>query len=236
MRNLFLIMTLFTSYYNCYSQMLKKEYHKNGKILRQYEVDKDSLNNGFDIYYFESGKISEKKFWKHGKLSDSLFTYDEKGKIISKGFINKNGLLKLYKNNTLYYEGLLDRDKLKGLVVYFKDNDVILSKFFSNAEENGFGIVLDDKSLKPKFIYEIKNDIKNGVLIDFYENGMIKSFRTKPISSANAQYFEFHSNGTLKIIGHKNNGLFNDYVYYLNEKGNIEKRVFYKNGEAIFEE
>lgn len=219
----------------CISQIIKNEYYKSGKIFRSYVINKDSLNNGFDKYYFENGKISEKKNWSEGQLTDSLFAYNEKGEIISKGFVNKNKLLKLYKNDILYYEGLLDKDKLRGIVVYFKNDDIVLSKTFKENKENGFGVLLDDKSLKPRYIYEANNDIRDGVLVDFYENGVVKSFRTKSLQSDNAQFFEFYSTGILKSIGYKSNGVYVGYVYYFREDGKLEKKIFYKDGEIIQE-
>lgn len=227
-----LVLSLFISNI-CYSQIIKKEYYSNGKLLRTFEINKDSLKNGNDVHYFENGKISEKKKWLKGQLVDSLFTYNEKSEIITKGYINDNGLLKLYKNNVLYYEGSLDEDKLKGIVVYFKEDVVVLSKTFDDNKENGFGILLDEKSLKPKFIYEANENVRDGVLVNFYENGIMKSFRSKSLNSKNSQYFEFHPNGVLKSIGYMNDGVYDGYVYFFNDVGKIEEKVFYKNGNVV---
>lgn len=234
MKNLiFLTVVLFSTL--SFSQFIKKQYYKNGKIYRIFETNKYNIKNGNDVLYFENGTISEKKKWKNGKLIDSLFTYNEKGELLTKGFINKTGFLKLYKNNILSYEGQLDKDKLRGIVVYYRNDNVVLSKTFNDNKENGFSLLLDDKSLKPKFIYESNNDKRNGVLIDFYENGIMKTFRTNSLESKNSQYFEFYSNGMLKSIGNKTNGMYSGYVYYFKEDGKIDKKILYENGEIIEE-
>jgi len=217
------------------SQIVKNEYYKNGKIARSYQIDKDGLNTGIEKIYFENGKISQRNSWFKGQLRDSLFTYDENGEIITKGFVTENGLLKLYKNDILYSEGLLDKNTIKGIVLYYKNDNVVLLKTIKENKENGFGILLDDVSLKTKFIYESNNDIRDGVLVDFYENGAIKSFRTRSLQASESQFFEFYSNGILKSAGFKNNGLYNGYVYYFGEDGKLEKKIFYDKGKVIEE-
>jgi antitoxin component YwqK of YwqJK toxin-antitoxin module len=217
----------------CNSQIIKKEFYNTGKLFRTFEVNKDSLKNGDDIHYFENGKISQKKKWSNGKLIDSIFTYNDKGDIVTKGYIDKKNLLRLYKNDVLSYEGFIEDDKLKGIVLYYKDENIVISKTFLNDKENGFGIILDDKSFKPKFIYEANNSIRDGVLINFHESGIIKSFRSKSLNSKNSEYFEFYPNGTIKLIGSMNNGAYDGYVYYFDDNGRNVKKIYYENGNVI---
>jgi antitoxin component YwqK of YwqJK toxin-antitoxin module len=229
---IFLIILALISNFS-FSQIVKKEYYKNGKLFRKFQINKKGLKNGYDFHYFENGTISEKKKWLNNKLTDSIFTYDDKGKIITKGSISEKGLLKLYRNNILEYEGTLEEDKLKGIVVYFKDDNVVLSKTFENDKENGFNVLLDEKSLKPKFMYETNDNVRDGVLVSFYENGIIKTFRSKSLNSKKSQYFEFHPNGVLKSIGYMNFGMYEGYVYFFYDTGKIERKIYYHNGKEI---
>lgn len=233
MKNYSLIVIFFLNISLVNSQIINKEYYENGQLSRTYETDSVGLNHGIELRYFNNGIVSEKKKWNRGQLIDSLFTYNQKGEIIGRGYINAYGLLKVLREDDLSYEGIVNDGKLNGQTLYFKDDKAILLKQFTSDVENGFGIILDDKSLKPKFIYESDDNQRNGILVNFYENAVIKSFRTSSLKSQASQYFEFYPTGGLKIIANMVFGSYHGYVYYFNVDGKIDKRVFYKNGIQV---
>lgn len=115
---------------------------------------------------------------------------------------------------------------------YFDPNgNVIGFKHFENDSVNGYGLILNEKSLRPKYLYESNNGKRDGVIIEFYENGVIKKFRSADIFN-DSQTIRFHENGTIKQIGQTKTGRGHGTVYYFDENGELEKTVEYENGNA----
>ena len=115
---------------------------------------------------------------------------------------------------------------------YFDPNgNVIGFKHFENDSVNGYGLILNENTLRPKYLYESHNGKRDGVIIEFYENGVIKKFRSADIFN-DSQTIRFHENGTIKQIGQTKTGRAHGTVYYFDENGKLGKTVEYENGNV----
>ena len=115
---------------------------------------------------------------------------------------------------------------------YFDPNgNVIGFKHFENDSVNGYGLILNENTLRPKYLYESNNGKRDGVIIEFYENGVIKKFRSADIFN-DSQTIRFHENGTIKQIGQTKTGRGHGTVYYFDKNGKLEKTVEYENGNV----
>jgi len=113
--------------------------------------------------------------------------------------------------------------------LFDQNENIIGLKHFENDTLNGFGFLLYEKTFKPQYLYESNKGKRDGVLISFYENGAIKSFRSADIFN-DSQHIKFHENGTIKEIGKTLKGKAHGTWLYFNNNGILEKKVEYKNG------
>jgi|GEM_PF-5916389 len=115
---------------------------------------------------------------------------------------------------------------------YFDSNGYVIGfKHFENDSVNGYGLILNENTLRPKYLYESNNGKRDGVIIEFYENGVIKKFRSADIFN-DSQTIRFHENGTIKQIGQTKTGRGHGTIYYFDENGKLEKTVEYENGNV----
>ncbi len=126
---------------------------------------------------------------------------------------------------------LFDGKKEGNGYMYNGQNEIVGFKHFENDTVNGFGLSLYNKTKKPKHIYQYNNGKMDGMIISFYENGIIEKFRSSDIFSI-SQKLRFHKNGVIKSIGQTQEGgkAFGTWLY-LNEKGILDRTVEYENGE-----
>ncbi len=108
--------------------------------------------------------------------------------------------------------------------------NIIGFEHYQNDSLNGYGLMLN-KNFRPKYLYEKNNGKRDGVIIEFYENGVIKSFRSADIYH-DSQNIEFHENGTIKRIGQTKTGRGNGLTFYFDENGILEKTVELENGNV----
>src|SRR5690606_25074588 len=113
--------------------------------------------------------------------------------------------------------------------LFDRNENIVGLKHFENDTLNGFGLLLYENTFKPQYLYESNNGKRDGVLIAFYENGVIKSFRSSDLFH-DSQHIEFHENGTIKEIGKTKKGKANGTWLYFDNNGILEKKVEYKNG------
>ncbi|WP_139856768.1 toxin-antitoxin system YwqK family antitoxin [Aequorivita sinensis] len=112
-----------------------------------------------------------------------------------------------------------------------KEN-IVGIRHYENDTLNGFGLLLNENTYKPKYIYQSKNGKPQGVLIDFYDNGIMKKFRTADIFN-DSQILRFHENGVIKEIGQTKMGKAHGTFFYFDVKGKLEKKVEYKEGNVV---
>ncbi|MCH4824577.1 hypothetical protein ML462_15495 [Gramella lutea] len=113
-----------------------------------------------------------------------------------------------------------------------KNENIIGFRHYENDTLNGYGLYLNENTFKPKYLVENNKGKRDGVVIQFYEDGVIKSFRSSDIYN-DSQKIEFHNNGTIKSIGKtKTGGQAQGTWLYFNEKGKLDKTVEYENGNV----
>ncbi len=135
-------------------------------------------------------------------------------------------------NGTMDFKVKTENGLKNGNGYYFDPNgNVIGFKHFENDSVNGYGLILNENTLRPKYLYESNNGKRDGVIIEFYENGVIKKFRSADIFN-DSQTIRFHENGTIKEKRKKKKGRGNGTVYYFDENGKLEKTVEYENGNV----
>lgn len=114
---------------------------------------------------------------------------------------------------------------------YDRNENIIGFKHYRNDSLSGYGLSLRE-NFKPKYLFENNNGKKDGVIIEFYENGVIKSFRNADLFH-DSQKIEFHENGRIKLIGQTKKGRAHGTFYYFNDNGLLDKKVEYINGNNI---
>ena len=139
--------------------------------------------------------------------------------------------LKKYRTDGSKEFEVLTRNGLRvGNGFFFDKNENILGFIhYENDTLNGFGLYLNEKTLRPKYLVEATKGKRDGVLMEFYNDGVIKSFRSADIYN-DSQNIEFHKNGTIKSIGQTKEGRAHGTWLYFDEHGKLEKTVEYENG------
>ncbi|WP_298419419.1 hypothetical protein [uncultured Kordia sp.] len=118
-----------------------------------------------------------------------------------------------------------------GNKIWFDNNQNIIGfEHYENDSLNGFGLMLNE-NFRPKYLFEKNNGQRDGVLISFYESGVIKSFRSADIYH-DSQNIKFHENGTIKSIGQTKKGRGNGTTFYFDQNGILEKTVEMENGNV----
>lgn len=221
--------------YNCKAQVQEKqEYYPDGSLKMTYEINDEGKKDGKEIIYHKNGNKSEERNWVDGNLRDSLYIYNQKGNLIQKGIVLEDGTLKLYESKVLVFESNTIEGKLNGQAKFYKNTNLVMSKMYEEDKESGYNVIFHDSIIIPKYIYHSKEGKRTGLLLEFHENGAIKSFRESKIHS-DGQYFKFNENGTIKLIGYKVKGQLQGWVYKFNNNGKLEKKILYEKGNIIKE-
>ncbi|MFD1096122.1 hypothetical protein [Salegentibacter chungangensis] len=135
-------------------------------------------------------------------------------------------------DGTKEFEVLTKNGLKSGNGFYFDQNENIVGfKHYEKDTLNGYGLILNKDTFRPKYLYETNNGKRDGVMIEFYENGVIKSFRSADIFN-DSQNIKFHENGAIKMIGQTKKGRGNGTVYYFDENGILEETIEYENGNV----
>ena len=111
------------------------------------------------------------------------------------------------------------------------------SKSYKDTMQNGISISYhnDSSIVYPKFIYNYVNDKRGGLLLEFNDNGGLKTIRESSLFD-NGQYITFNENGSIKFICKNEKGQFSGWGYHFDENGKIIKKSFYEEGDVIKEE
>ena len=117
-------------------------------------------------------------------------------------------------------------------ILFDQNENIVGLKHYKNDTLNGYGILLNENNFRPKYLYEVNNGRRDGVLISFYDNGKMKKFRSADLFN-DAQILRFHENGVIKEIGQTISGKAHGIYLYFNENGILEKKVRYENGNVV---
>ena len=143
---------------------------------------------------------------------DSLLTYQENGK---KDFEIK----------------LVDGKKSGVGYLYNNKDEIAGFRTYENDKRNGSTLLLNEQTKMPKYLIEFNNDKADGVFVEFYNNGGIKSFRNADILH-DGQVIEFHENGVIKEFGNTIRGSAHGIWLYFDTQGMLEKKVEYDHGSV----
>lgn len=165
----------------------------------------------FSCNNYSQKKKSESAESNQSKKTDTIIDYRADG---TKEFevVTKNGL----KSGNGY--------------LFDQNENIVGFKHYENDSLNGYGLLLNEKTFRPKYLYETNNGKRDGVILEFYDDGIIKSFRSADIYNY-SQKLKFHKNGTIKSIGQtKKGGKAEGTWLYFGENGKLEKTIEYENG------
>jgi len=141
-----------------------------------------------------------------------------------------DSFIKYRSDGTKEFEVLTKNGLKSGNGYFFDHNENIIGfRHYENDTLNGYGLSLNENTFRPKYLYETNNGKRDGVILEFYDDGIIKSFRSSDIYNY-SQKLKFHNNGTIKSIGQtKNGGQAQGTWFYFDENGKLEKTVKYDN-------
>ena len=131
------------------------------------------------------------------------------------------------------YEVLTKNGLRSGNGFFFDQSGNVLGfNHYENDTLNGYGLYLNEKTLRPKYLVETNKGKRDGVLIQFYDDGVIKEFRSADISNE-SQKLSFHENGAIESIGKtKIGGQAHGTWLFFDENGKLEKTVEFENGNV----
>lgn len=219
--------------FNCTAQNKKETYYTGGKLKNVHSLNEEGLKEGEDIDYYRDGSIKSITLWDEGKLTDSIVKYEPYGKVYSIGYIKRDSLIFYRSDGSKEYEVALKDGKKDGEAIYFDDDGSIIGfNKFKNDLNDGFLVQLNEKNKKPKHILEIKENEADGVLINFYDNGYMKSFRSADISK-DGQSISFHKNGVIKDIVITVKGEADGWKYVFDDQGKLISKIFFNKGEVV---
>ncbi len=127
-----------------------------------------------------------------------------------------------------------DGIKIKDSLILNKEGKITNVSHFENDIKDGFSLIFDEETNVPKYLVEYNKGKRDKVIIEFYNDGKIESFRSADIYN-NSQKMKFHENGVIKSIGNTVKGKGDGIWYYFNKEGELIKKVLYEQGEVLRE-
>lgn len=218
---------------NCSAQQEQKDFYENGKLKKVIILNKNGQYDGIEKSYYRNGQLKKIVNWKNGQMTDSIVNYDRNGNIVSKGYI-KNDSLKIYRSdNSLEFAVALANGKERGTGIYYDNgNKPIGYSEFELGNKEGISMNLHPETLKLEYIANYKNDKIEGLLIDFYENGVIKSIRENSVNGE-GKVIKFYENGVIKSLIKTIDGKASGYKYKYKEDGSLLSKELYYKGEVV---
>src|SRR5690606_33577485 len=134
-------------------------------------------------------------------ISCNSYSQEENEPTDSTQAVKTDTVTKYRADGSKEFEVLTKNGLRSGNGFFFNQNGNILGfKHYENDTLNGYGLYLNEITLRPKYLVETNKGKRDGVIIQFYDDGVIKEFRSADIYN-DSQKIEFHENGTLKMIG-----------------------------------
>lgn len=122
--------------------------------------------------------------------------------------------------------------QIKDSLLFNKENKIIDAIHYKNNVKEGFSLIFDENTHCLRYLIEYDEGKSDKIIVEFYDEGRIKSFRSADINS-NSQKMSFYENGTVKSIGNTAHGKGNGVWYYFDEKGKLSRKVLYQNGQIV---
>lgn len=136
------------------------------------------------------------------------------------------------KNENLIYNknDSLNITQVKDSLIFSKEDKIIEISHYQNNVKDGFSLILNKTTHLPKYLVEYNEGKRDEIIIEFYNDGKIKSLRTADIYG-DSQRIKFHQNGVIKSIGNTVKGRGDGLWYYFNNEGKQIKKVLYDEGK-----
>ena len=160
----------------CKKDNVIQEHDKDGNLIKQYEVDTDSLIHGLYLVFRSNGDTLEQAMYTHGKLNGKRAIYYPGNQPEQVEYYEMDSLSGSYqvfhKNGQLQFQGTFIENKFQGEAKSYYDNGALKEEvLFVDNEENGPFIEYYQTGGK-KWEGEYKNgDNEIGLLLHFAENG-----------------------------------------------------------------
>jgi len=157
---------------------------------------------------------------------------ETKQDINSTNTLRKDSLITYKENGEKDFEIKLIDGKKSGIGYLYNDEEEIAGfRTYANDKRNGTTLLLNEQTKIPKYLIESNDDKADGVFIEFYDNGKIKSFRNADIFN-DGQVIEFHNNGVIKEFGNTKKGSANGIWLYFDSTGRLDGKVEYDHGSV----
>lgn len=216
----------------CVKNEVRKEYYKNGN-LKMTSTYKDGVLDGEQVSFHVNGNIKEQKCWKQGRMIDSVFVYDEDGRLLNNGIVEGN-LLKLFRSSDslLLLESCYNGERLEGMTkTYGADGCLRSLNWYAGGLKDGAQFLFySDSTIRASAFYS--KGVLEGKSTKYYENGNVEqiiNFSAGKISGILEEYYE---NGILKSKGEY---LLSEPIgkhYYYNVEGEvIDVKNYSRDGE-----
>ncbi|MCC4231034.1 toxin-antitoxin system YwqK family antitoxin [Zunongwangia profunda] len=122
--------------------------------------------------------------------------------------------------------------KVKDSLLFDQEGKIIGVSHLENNVREGFSLIFDEKKHTPKYLVEYNEGKRNKIIIEFYDEGKIKSFRSADISS-DSQKMKFHDNGVIQSIGNTIKGRGEGRWYYFDKEGKLTEEIIYEEGQVV---
>ncbi len=153
-----------------------QEHDEKGTLIKQYEVDADSLVHGLYLTFRNNGDTLEKAMYTHGKLNGNRTLYYPDNlpeQVENYDMDSLSGVYQVFhKNGQLQFQGKFVENKLQGETkTYYENGKLKEEVIFVDNEENG-PFTEYYKNGGKKWEGEFKDgDNEFGLLLHFAENG-----------------------------------------------------------------
>ncbi|MGC4101611.1 tetratricopeptide repeat protein [Ferruginibacter sp.] len=225
---------------------------------------KGNFNSSFEkegewTYYYNTGKIKEKAFYKNGKLNGQLegwftngnkwYTYnytDGKMNGVSTGYFyngllrktstykedKKNGVEKGYSSTGyLQYVGNYADDEQEGMLTYYYSNGNKQDEV-SYAKGKAQGVYKSYyKDGKPETQGEFTDDKKEGLWTTWYNSGAVKEKTTYSGGEITGEFTEYYENGKLERKGNYTKKKIDGKLEDYTDEGKLYSDATYEKGK-----
>jgi len=206
---------------SCIETEVRKEFFENGN-LKMTSTYKNGILDGEQVTFYVNGRIKEQKYWKQGKMVDSVFIFDKDGLLLNNGIVEGN-LLKLFRSSDslLLLESCYDGEWLEGKTkTYATDGSLRSLNWYVDGLKDGVQFLFySDSTISTCAFYS--KGVLEGKTTKYYENGNVKQIINFSAGKISGMLEEYYENGILRSKG--------EYIlsepigkhYYYNNKGKI---------------
>ena len=215
--------------------LINYENYKDNIKLSSGMIDSLSFKQGEWIFYYKTGEIKAKGYFKNDKKDSSWVFLFKDGEIQQKGFY-LNGLpngnwLWWYKNKNKHRVESFINGKENGESIEYDTlgNIITKGKYNNGLKEGGWYYSLNDYSEKGYYV----SGEKSGLWQSEYKNGEIYFTGSYLVGINEGKHTHYYPNGKIKEVGVYNNGNKDGEWKKYSSEGILILSIEYKNGEEF---